>query len=74
MYIFFEDYHHDRGDKVVECTKAEWEQLIAPAVKKKYPIDSATVDSDLFDELFRRKRVDLLLSKVNRIKQVIPLV
>jgi len=74
MLIFFEDYHHDGDDRVVEATQEEWDRLIAPAIRFRYPIDAGTVDEDLFQELYSRPAIDLKLSEVNAIEHVIPLV
>jgi hypothetical protein len=41
-------------DVRVMCTQLEWEALIAPAVLNKWPIDGATVDSDMLDKLMSR--------------------
>lgn len=43
--IYFEDYHRDGMDKVVEATEDEWEALIAPAVAGKHPIDGSWTGS-----------------------------
>lgn len=74
IFIFFEDYHHDGGDRVVSATLAEWEQLIKPAVDRRYPIDSSTVDHTLFQILYARPAVDLKLSEIKQIEHVVPLV
>ena len=72
--IFFEDYHHDGMDKVVEATEAEWETLVAPAVAGKHPIDASTVDTALFNKLYERPGLDLKLSDIQEIEHVVPLV
>lgn len=74
VLIYFEDYHHDGLDKVVEATEEEWEALIAPAIKNRHPIDSATIDSDLQEKLYERKGKDLKLSEIKKIDRVIPMV
>ena len=60
--------------KVVEITEEEWGVLVAPAVAGKLPIDSSTVDSTLFDQLYQRPSIDLKMSEVQGIKCVVPLV
>lgn len=74
VYIFFEDYHNDGLDKVVEATEDEWQRLIAPAIMNKHPIDGATVDDDMLAELLNRPGVDLKLSEVRQIERVVPMV
>lgn len=75
VLIFFEDYHHDGGDKVVEATEAEWQSLIAPAMAEAArPIDAATVDEVVFDKLYGRKDLDLKKSEIEKITRVVPLV
>lgn len=74
MYIYFEDYHRDGMGKVVEATEQEWQSLIATAVANRYPIDSCTVDANIFNELYERPNVDLKMSEVKIIEAVVPLV
>jgi hypothetical protein len=73
-YIYFRDYHHDGDDQVVECTADEWDRLIAPTKEEGLPIDCATVDEKLLDELLARDPVDLTLSQIDKIEWVVPLV
>lgn len=47
------------GDDIdfrVSCTQGEWDALTAPAVKNGWPIDGATVDTKILDELMSRPR------------------
>ena len=71
VLIHFNDYQNDGMSKVIEATKAEWDALIAPAVANNHPIDSATVDPDMFDQLYDRKHIK---TDIDLIKHVVPLV
>lgn len=71
--IFFEDYHHDGCDKVVEATMDEWDRMIAPAVTRNFPIDAGTIDEELFEELYGREAVDVTLSELKKIERVVPM-
>lgn len=73
-YVYFEDLHHEDGDKVVRCTDEEWRKLIAPAEAEKLPLDSGNVDTELFDILYARPAVNLRHSQIKSIERVIPLV
>jgi hypothetical protein len=73
-YIFFDDCHHDGGDRVVEATEEEWDALIAPAIAGGYPIDASTVDTDLFEHFYDREDVDLKKSEIDKIEWIVPLV
>lgn len=72
IVIFFQDYHHDGGDKVVEATLNEWERMIEPATKNGFPIDAGTIDEDLFEELYSRDAV--VLPRDFCIDRIVPLV
>lgn len=72
--IYFEDYHCDGMGKVVEATMEEWEQLIVPTVQSNCPIDGATVDSEIFDQLYDRPSIDVKLSELQEIEYVVPIV
>ena len=47
----------DDIDLRVQCTQAEWDQLIAPCVAEDLPIDGATVDTETLDTLMARPTV-----------------
>ena len=74
ILIYFEDYHNAGMDKVVEATEQEWGQLIAPTVPRNLPIDGATVDSEMFDQLYDRPAIDVKLSELQEIEYVVPIV
>lgn len=74
VLIFFEDYHNDGLDQVVEATEEEWNALIAPAVKGRLPIDSATVEEKLLEKLMKRPAIDLKMSELEKIERVVPMV
>lgn len=69
MLVLFEgeDLEH-----TCEVTKDEWDRLTAFARKRGYPIDGATVDSDLLEVLLRRRHQGK--KPRNRVARVVRLV
>ena len=74
ILIYFEDYHDDGMDKVIEATEQEWEQLIVPTVQRNLPIDGSTVDRKIFRQLYNRPAIDVKLSELQEIEYVVPIV
>ena len=69
MFIQFvntdDDFRH-----VVEVTDAEWQQLTKRCREKKLPIDGATVDAELLDELLERPAVKTTVRAQHTIEMV----